>query len=105
MFTSFISFNHREDEVEFMIALLENINGGYSNNKIPLPEICFNPFEVNDNNNFLLNCRDIDPDLNYFNTFKDNLISKYMIAEEFNQMTNSLKQNNFSTLHINCKSL
>lgn len=76
----------------FAIALLEYANGVSSFNKLPISDICFNLFEQYDNNQFSMNCPDIDPDSNYFNTFNDHINFTYMIEQELNHLTNGRNQ-------------
>ena len=67
-----------------------------------LNKCVYNPFSY-DRKRALLNNKDIDPDLNYFNTEIENNKCTYYLVEEFNNIAPTA--DTFSIMHINCNSL
>ena len=66
--------------------------------------LTFNPFPY-DENKFLLNDKDLDPDINYWNniTLSD---CNYVISSDLNALCSEHKDyNQFSIMHSNCRSI
>ena len=96
---SIFPFNSIVNDVEFVLSTTNSI--------ITITNTdtnSFNPFCVDDSK-FLVNDMDLDSDCNYCNdlSLPD---SRYVISTDLNELRkNSVSQNTFSLLHVNCRSI
>lgn len=96
-------FNHFENDDDFLLAIKElTFDPNHDFNTNYLNDLVFHPFTFNKH---LLTDKDLDPDLQFFNT-QQNLISNqnYLIADEFNDKYHK-KTETFSLIHYNIRSL
>jgi hypothetical protein len=100
-------YNHYSDDDDFYNALLE-----FQKDSITalLPEMQFNPLELNDNGSILEPLMDSDPDLQFYNdsTSIDNVMHcNYYLENSFIEKCNQMSVDNncFSVLHTNIRSL
>ena len=95
-------FNHIEDQAEFLDTLF-SLN--YSRTDLCyLSDKIFNPIDINENFNEMLN--DVDPDVNYYNGFQQSIDKcKYYIEDIFNdEVGKNSSGDYFSMMHLNIRS-
>ena len=106
---SIFPFNNIENDQEFMNTIYCYGNLSIKSSMIEsLNKIVYNPFAC-ERKRAILNNRDIDPDISYFNTEISNNCT-YYLTDEFNDLVNqnwkpSTHLERFSLMHINCRSL
>ena len=98
-------YNAIADDDEFVSAITSNstMSLNYLSDKL------FMPFELNDSEHLAGSCNeDIDPDIQFFNTFNQNITRcNYQTQESFTKeiCTSAVKQKVFSLCHINIRSI
>ena len=103
-----LPFNHLIDDADFFSALADLRPVNITLSLHELENKIFNPFETNENNS-IMPFTDIDPDLQYYNTFVSNSSSNcdYYLEESFKKCCNKAKTNKlpFSIYNHNIRSL
>ena len=95
---SIIPFNNIASDGEF----IRNATGSIALHH--KESLMFNPFPY-DENKFLLNDKDIDPDINYWNNITL-LDCNYVTSSDLNALCSEHKDyNQFSIMHSNCESI
>ena len=98
-------YNAIADDDEFVSAITSNstMSLNYLSDKL------FMPFELNDSEHLAGSCNeDIDPDIQFFNTFNQNIAKcNYQTRESFTKeiCTSAVKKKVFSLCHINIRSI
>ena len=98
---SILPFNHIVDETEFLEAII----GTYYNCSNS-SDLLFQPFPVVDEDDrFLANNDDLDPDYNYFNSLSLPTCKYVTPSKIFDVDISNFKNQEFSLLHVNCRGL
>ena len=98
LLTKYQPFNNIASDAEFILNATGSIALHHEESFI------FNPFP-NDENKFILNDKDLDPDINYWNniTLPD---CNYVTSSDLNALCSEYKDyNQFSIMHSNCRSI
>lgn len=103
-----LPFNHYDDNIDFLNSVSELWNTIDINLPIQnLENICFNPFEINDESG-ALPLFDIAADINFYNDFTNNTTnSNYFIEDTFMKQyrKHNLTSDQFSLMHLNIRSI
>ena len=101
--SSIFPCNHISDNKEFFSAL-QSRHIPISVDKDRLERLLFNPVTFDDER-YLLNNINIDPDVHLFSHITG-YNSTYLLESEFNELeSTTVSANNFSLIHLNCRSL
>ena len=105
---SLFPFNHAVENEDFWIILDEFYNVSVLNNPAAMHKKIFNPFELNEDNEYIPGV-DIDPDNLYYNDISYSMQSTYNYCSEdsFNELFQKNFQNidTFSFFHMNVRSI
>jgi hypothetical protein len=95
-------FNHIASDAEFILSTTNSTFGNVDFDSAG--SLVFSPFSTDDNK-FLLNEMDLDPDINYYNSLSlPN--SSYVTSLDLNNLRNGTTGSNcFSVFHANCRSI